>query len=165
MKILAFFLFPTISLASVRVELYNQIKSNNYKLDDAYISALVGELEKSCRKLGVNPFIMAAIFRVESNYKLNAINHNTKDFGIGQVNAYHIMHSKLDAYKLLYNIEYSTYHSVRIFSWFSKTYSMPEAVMRYNCGTRKACIELPQVKLYLKKVKRFLPKSKQFLLN
>jgi len=111
---------------------------------------------KVSREFSIPVNIILAISYIESSYRLNAVNKNSNDFGIMQVNAYHVRVSKLDKQKLLTDLEYSFYHGVRVFSWFYHRYPLDEAIMRYNCGTRKGCIELTSVKRYLLKVKRAL---------
>ena len=96
--------------------------------------------------------LIIAIARVESSYRLGAVNPKSKDYGIMQINEYHVKRGNLNRDKLLGDLEYSFYHGVRVFSWFYKTYPLEEAIMRYNCGTRKGCTGLASVKDYLSKV-------------
>lgn len=107
---------------------------------------------KASKKFKIPVNVVIAIAMVESSYVLRAVNLKTRDYGIMQINEYHVKHDNLNRDKLLGDLDYSFYHGVRVFSWFYKTYPLNEAIMRYNCGTRKGCTELESVKDYLSKV-------------
>ncbi len=106
------------------------------------------------KKFSIPVNIILGLAYVESSYRLGAVNKSSNDYGIMQVNAYHVRVSKLDKQKLLTDMDYSFYQGTRVFSWFYQKYPLDEAIMRYNCGTRPSCIKLTSVKGYLSKVKR-----------
>lgn len=108
---------------------------------------------KAAKKYGIPLNVVLAIAFVESSYVLNSVNKASDDYGIMQVNQWHVKKSKLKVYKLLTEYDYSFEHGVRIFSWFYRKYPLDEAIARYNCGTRKSCPTWSKVKKYVDKVK------------
>lgn len=110
--------------------------------------------ERSSKRYHVPVNIILAIAAAESSYMLDAVNGDTNDYGIMQVNLTY--HKKYDKEKLLTDIEYSVDAGTEVFYWFYSRYPLDEAIMRYNCGTRPGCIEKKKVKKYLERVKSFL---------
>ena len=96
--------------------------------------------------------VFTGILSVESGLRINAVNKRSKDYGIGQVNEWHIKRSKLDKQRLLTDLEYSVNQAAKIYVWFEKTYPIKEAIGRYNCGTRKTCVNWKSVLQYTNKV-------------
>ena len=109
---------------------------------------------RAAKKYKVPLNVVLAIAWVESSYNINATNKRSNDYGIMQVNEWHIKRSKLDKIKLLTDYYYSFEQGVKIFKWFYDKYPLDEAIMRYNCGTKKSCIKWTKVQKYLDKVRR-----------
>lgn len=105
-------------------------------------------------KHGVDAKTVVAIYGVESDYRLNIINKASNDYGIGQINSYNVKRLNLDKHRLLTDLDYSVEQSIKIFKWFYKRYGIPDAIMRYNCGTAKSCIKRDSVQEYLKRVNK-----------
>ena len=98
--------------------------------------------------------LILALMKQESDFRLNAVNKRSDDFGILQVNSYHIK-SEWEKGKLVSDLEYSIKKGCEIFHWFERTYDKYEAVGRYNGGTGKNVLKWKSVQHYIKRVKRF----------
>ena len=131
-----------------------QILTNKKHMQGKLVHKIYESARKAAGKYKVPLNIILAIAFVESSYRLNVINSGSNDYGIMQVNQYHVRVSNLDKFRLLNDMDYSFEHGVRIFSWFYKRYPLDEAISRYNCGTAKRCINWKHVKNYVAKVKR-----------
>ena len=142
------------SPASNGAILYVQIMSNRSNMDSKFAFRLARVIRDVAKKYGVPANVVAGIAFVESSYKLNAVNKASNDYGIMQVNGWHVRNSKLSVDKLLTDLEYSVEHGVRIFKWFYNKYPLDEAIARYNCGVRKDCIKWKKVKRYVDLVKK-----------
>ena len=136
--------------------LMTQIVMNKPNINRDKAFEITTAISEHSETYGIPGNIMAAIARVESSYNVGAVNERSSDYGLFQINEFNIKAYKLDRRKLLIDTNYSTEAGFKVFSWFYKTYPLEEAIMRYNCGTRKACINLPSVINYLKKVKKYL---------
>lgn len=134
----------------------DQVQSNRPNLDRSKAFAVAVSANRAARKFKIPLNIVLAIAYVESGYDVSAVNSSSNDYGIMQVNAWHLKRSKLDKQKLLTDMDYSFYHGVRIFKWFYDRYPLEEAIRRYNCGTSKNCINYRRVKNYLTKVRKAL---------
>lgn len=133
-----------------------QIMLNNKNLDYRKVISIAKSADQAAKAFDVPANIVLAIAFVESSYRLNAVNKHSEDYGIMQVNKWHVTKSKLNVNRLLTDLDYSFHHGVRIFSWFYKNYPLDEAIKRYNCGTSVKCVKYKKVKKYLDKVKRSL---------
>jgi hypothetical protein len=131
------------------------ILNNNPTLDHSYALNVAKYTYIYSEVFNTDPILMQALFMKESSYDLSAINKLTNDYGIGQVNKFHIKADEIDKSRLTSDLDYSIKHSVRIFSWFYKKYPKEEAIKRYNCGTKKDCVKNKSVEDYYKKVLKF----------
>ena len=146
-------LFMTLNV-SASTEIYKQIIKNKPGINTEYAEALSHVFAKACKEYKLPCHVIVAISFVESSYVVEAINARTKDYGLMQVNRWHVSRSKLDKDRLLTDAAYNVKQGIRIFALFYKTYGLNEGVMRYNCGTRPKCIKHRRVKYYLNKVRR-----------
>lgn len=131
-----------------------QILTNHGSISSRVATKIARSAVKASKEHEVPVNVVLAIAFVESSYQLNAVNKGSNDYGIMQINQWHINKSKLDKEKLLTDLDYSFHHGVRIFKWFYHKYPLDEAVRRYNCGTAKNCIKWKSVVRYLDKVKK-----------
>jgi len=145
-------LFITFSLQAQTYGVLQIQKNGEGLISEAKAVRLFKAAHKASKKFKIPVNIIIAIAMVESSYVLRAVNLKSRDYGIMQINEYHVKHSKLNRDKLLSDLDYSFYHGVRVFSWFYRKYPLDEAIMRYNCGTSKGCTELKSVRNYLTKV-------------
>ena len=142
---------------SLHANVFKQIKRNNPKLNNKYVSQLTVAIYSSARKYNLSPRLLAAIMGLESNYNLMAYNSKTDDLGLMQINRYNIKAYKFDAKRLMTDIQYSVDAGAKILSWFAKTYRKKEPniwMSRYNVGTRKSAIHSKTAKHYLKLVRQ-----------
>jgi len=107
--------------------LVKQIKKNNKDLDIKYAKRIARVVFIECRKANIDPRIVIAILKQESNYKLNAVNKRSADYGIAQINRNTIKSMRLNKTKLLTDLEYSVHAAVEVLS----------LVKRYSNGDSK----------------------------
>jgi soluble lytic murein transglycosylase-like protein len=107
---------------------------------------------------GVEPQLLKAVLQVESNLDHKAINPQTLDFGIGQINYKTAEALDIDISRLTKDRAYSIERAAFILSTFQKRYAKREPqtwVCRYNVGTAPT-LSKKQKELcnhYLRKVK------------
>ena len=135
---------------------YDQILNNSTGVPVVFAKALADTIDYYSGKHKVPANVITAIFMVESSYRLNAMNRRSDDFGIGQVNKWHIKHSKLNKSRLLYDLNYSVEQSIVVFRWFYNTYPLDRAIMSYNAGTNPKIVNWVSVKQYLNLVKQYM---------
>jgi soluble lytic murein transglycosylase-like protein len=134
-----------------------QILKNNPTLDPFYAHELAFTIDKYADKYKFPANVFAGMIMVESSYKLDAVNKKSNDFGLCQVNIWHVKKKGLSIERLLTDVDYSVKQGAIIFSWFYKTYpTVKEAVSRFNCGTRKECIQWKKVIRYWNLVKKYM---------
>lgn len=155
MKTFALIQLLNIGLVSGSATL-RQVRNNNPYLSPKYSEKVAESIDKHAASYGIPSNIVAAIFMVESAYKVNAVNTKSNDYGIGQINEFNIKAYKLDKLRLLSDMNYSVKWGIHVFSWFYKRYPLDVAIMRYNCGTRPSCIKIRSVRSYLRKVKQYM---------
>jgi len=107
-----------------------QITSNARSININHAGSISTSAAKASKKFKVPVNIVLAIACVESHY----------DYGIMQVNQYHIDHAGVDKQRLLTDMDYSFEQGVKVFKWFYHRYPLDEAFMRYNCGTKPSCV-------------------------
>jgi len=140
-----------------------QIQDNRPNIDPDYATAIATINHKMCKKYNVDCRLVTAIQRQESTYRLNAVNPKG-DKGIMQVSAWNIKKRKLNAQRLLTDLEYSIEQGVRILSEFKYWYKDKELDwwVRYNIGTGKRGPKLNKIaEKYKKSVLRFFPKQQR----
>lgn len=103
----------------------------------------------------INPKLVRAFFKVESNNRFHAINKRSKDYGIGQINITNIKKLGLDKNRLLTDKLYSIKASVSIMAFFKNLYEKKlgkKWVAKYNCGVKRGCENTRKSKKYIKKI-------------
>lgn len=125
----------TIQINEVEKYLKNRDKAVEIVLTTHAISAIRGVPSK----------IILNLMRIESGYRLGAINKRTGDAGILQVN---VKVHNVDKQRLLTDLVYSVDEGVKILRWFKSKYKK-HYVARYNCGVKKSCIHYPATRRYV----------------
>jgi len=101
----------------------------------------------------LDPELFNAILAVESGHDQAAVNHKTKDYGIGQININTARRYGLDLQRLKTDVNYNLAASAKILSDFQSKYQAKEPqswFCRYNIGTRlngaksRACLKYVQ---------------------
>lgn len=94
-------------------------------------------IEKSCKAHKIDCQVFKAVLAQESMFDHTAINHQTKDYGIGQINYRTARSMNMDLDRMVSDLEYSIDSAAQIFSWFQKTFAKREKYWycRYNVGT------------------------------
>lgn len=111
----------------------------------------IGVEQPECKVIN-NENLILAIMKVESDFKIDAFNPASNDFGLMQINNWHVKRLSLSRSKLLSDAAYNMRHGCLILAWFVANYKLEEAVARWNCGTRKSCINIKRVRKFRKKV-------------
>ena len=100
--------------------------------------------------------LVLAIIKVESDFRIDAKNKRSNDYGLMQINKYHVRVKKLSIKRLLNDARYNVKHGCRILSWFiGPKRDIWNAVARYNCGTRRSCPQWKRVKRYVRLVMKY----------
>ena len=122
------------SIASADV--YTQIGMINPKMSEATRVELAHYIVEACTDYKLYCNIFTAILAQESMFQIEAINKNSSDYGIGQINIKTIRSYKFDIHLLLTDLRYSIRASAKVLSWF-KRYKSKDAnwQCRYNVGT------------------------------
>jgi soluble lytic murein transglycosylase-like protein len=84
----------------------------------------------------LNPFELISVMKLESGFDIKAHNSKSKDYGLMQINAYHVRVSKLSKSRLLSDIDYNVKIGSQILAQFKHRYPS-DYVCRYNIGTTK----------------------------
>lgn len=142
----------TRSLAKEKI-IQKLIQRNNPNILQTTVRDLAEDFVQAEKKFGVPAYILQAIAFVESSYIVNAVNKSSDDYGIMQINEYNIKAYGFVKFRLLTEMDYSINAGAEVFKWFYDRYPLEEALMRYNCGTLKSCVEWKSVRNYLKKIK------------
>lgn len=102
---------------------------------------------------GLCPYLVAGIVALESEFKINAVNRRSKDYGLMQINKYNIRARGLNKARLLKDADYNLKFGTLILSEFKARYDS-DWVCRYNIGTTKAPNkkQLKKCKFYTKAV-------------
>ena len=97
-----------------------------------YIKRKVDELAD---KYGVNPALIMAIIKHESNFNPSAYNPRTGDYGLMQINAK--AHPDFDinrAYDIDYNLEYGVKFLRKLIDKWGPTHGIEGIISAYNAG-------------------------------
>ncbi len=126
----------------INTDTYNKIVELKPDIDKVYAIELSQVIDKHSATYNVPSESLVKLAYIESKFKLNAINKITKDFGIMQINIRNIKAYNLDKSRLLNDADYSVESGAKVFAYFYHRYaSTEEAIRRYNCGVKKACIK------------------------
>ena len=124
--------------------------SNSVKIANAAL--------KCEKKSGVGINTILGLIYTESSFKINAYNEYSNDYGLTQVNHWHVRRSGLDKERLLRDVDYNVKHGCGILTYFKNRYGQSENknefLARFNCGTRKGCYKWKPVKRYVAKIRR-----------
>lgn len=115
-----------------------QVQKNKPKLDAEYADRLAKALIKYAKKHNIKVELLTAILMQESGYKVKAINHKSKDYGIGQINKKTIKNFKFDQDRILSDVEYSVEAAAIVLADFKRMYGKREAQYwtRYNSSDK-----------------------------
>lgn len=94
-------------------------------------------IRRAALKHALDPDLLLALYRVESGLRLGAINKQTQDYGLAQINKHTLRAYKLDKARLLTDLDYSAAAGARVLADFKAQYSKREPqtwVCRYNLG-------------------------------
>lgn len=117
------------------------------------------EYKEAAERYNVDPRLFKALLYVESNFNHKAVNAETLDFGIGQINIKTIEAYDIDFHRLRHDREYSIDRAAYILSTFKRyrKSKLPESkrwVCKYNVGTgRLVGKRLENCNKYLAKLK------------
>ena len=117
------------------------------------------KIEAVAELYGLSPDLFNAVLAVESRHDQAAVNHRTKDYGIGQINAKTAKLYGLDLQRLKHDVNYNLAASAKILSDFQRRYSRREPVVwfcHYNTGTRPSSGKSKACFSYVRKVQRAL---------
>lgn len=151
LKCIAFILIATPMYVSEAIPQhgisYGQIKKNNPSLDETYARELSFIVDKLALRYGIKPDRLTAILAQESMYRLNAVNHKSKDYGIAQINHRTIQRFGFDKKLLLTDLEYSVKAGAIVLADFKRMYGKREKKYwsRYNSSDKEKRKEYEQL--------------------
>lgn len=92
-------------------------------LADQVAIPLARAIHSNSKKYKISAKVAVAIFKQESNFKLDAVNYVSKDFGLGQINYRSILERKINLGKLLTNQEYAVEQTFAILADLKSRYA------------------------------------------
>ena len=113
--------------------------------------AVKGECVK---RYNLDANLVLSVIKVESDFRIDAYNKSSMDYGLMQVNHWHVSNRRLSVKKLLRSPRYNLRNGCLILHYFVTRYSFGDAISRYNCGTGKGCVNWKAVKRYRRMVLR-----------
>lgn len=118
---------------------YYKILKNKPTIDKTYARKLANVIVDKASKYDISASKYTAILAQESNYKLNAINHKSKDYGISQINHRTAKAFNIDTNRLLTDLDYSVEAGLIVLADFKKRYGHREEDYwsRYNSSNRQ----------------------------
>lgn len=144
----------------IQLNIYRQL---GYSDEELFLFSTY--IETSARHYGINQYIMAALFDVESKFgtqKLRWTRGKATDFGWGQIHIQHLTDSTYDPVKLLNDDQYSIEAAFSFMADIKKRYGKRETIYhtRYHSFTPKLRARyLNKLKdsMYLLGVTKFVP--------
>lgn len=118
--------------------IYYKILKNKPTIDKTYARELASVIVDKASKHNISAIKYAAILAQESGYKLNSINHKSRDYGISQINHRTAKAFNIDTNRLLNDLEYSVEAGLIVLADFKKRYGHREDDYwsRYNSSNR-----------------------------
>lgn len=139
LKCIAFVLvFIPMFVSEAQVEPMNpvmaQVLRNHPTIESEYARQVADAIFKAATELRLRPERLAAILAQESMYTLNAVNKQSKDFGIAQINWRTVERYGFDKKRLLTDLEYSVKAGAIVLADFKRMYGKREKNYwsRYN---------------------------------
>lgn len=111
LKILTFLLLISGSLMADAATISKVIASFNPHLNRKTVDNYGKIIHSYSVKYDIDWKIVCAIFRQESNFDIVAVNYETRDFGIGQMNYANIKATKMNIGKLLTDADYAIHQT------------------------------------------------------
>lgn len=143
----------TIWLVAVAAALLLADKANGADGLCKQVSAVAAEYQ-------IDERLLLAVLQVESNLQIGAINKQTMDYGIGQINHFTAAKFGFNKKRLTKDLHYSVSSAAFVLKDFEKRYSKKEPgtwMCRYNIGSKsrpEACLN------YLNKLEKARKASK-----
>lgn len=139
------------SASSSALTLERKIKMLGVKRKLFYIL----ELDKALHSCPVDSNLVLSIIRVESSFVVDAHNPKSNDYGLMQINEWHVKIKKLNRVRLLRDVQYNIKVGCKILKWFTDNYKLLEAVGRYNAGTARNATRSRAVRRYVRLVMEY----------
>jgi soluble lytic murein transglycosylase-like protein len=135
------------------------MKSLNIKKSSKESLEICSAIKLASKNTNIDENLILAIAYKESRLNFKAINTSTRDHGSMQINHATAKALKLDLHKLTTNRAYSYLQGSKVLQYFLKRYGLVEGIKRYNCGTRKSCVNYKVVIDYFLSVDILLSKN------
>ena len=119
--------------------IYYKILKNKPTIDKTYARKLATVIAVKTSKYNINASKYTAILAQESGYRLNAVNHKSKDYGLSQINIKTAKAFNFDINRLLVDMEYSVEAGLIVLADFKKRYGHREDDYwsRYNSSNKQ----------------------------
>ena len=118
--------------------IYNKILKNKPDINRSYAKKLANIIDIKSIKYNIDPIQYTAMLAQESQYRLEAVNTTTGDYGISQINYRTAAAYGLDIARLISDLEYSVEAGLIVLFDFKKRYAYKETDYwsRYNSSNR-----------------------------
>ena len=121
MKIIFIFLllFPMLLYSINTLEKIDKLDVN---IDQSFKHECAVIIKEYSDLYGIDENIVLSIFKVESNFNPKAVNYDSRDFGIGQINAINMKHHNIDLGKLMNDLRYAIGFTYILLDGLQKVY-------------------------------------------
>lgn len=133
-------------------------KKKRLKIKNKKPKAII--IQRAAELNGISHKVLAAVIAVESEFRTDAVNRRSKDYGIAQINIYNIRARGLDKKRLVSDAEYGVKIGAKILKEKKSRFSKRESkwLCRYNVGTAPKLRgkRLKKCLTYYKKVAKYI---------
>lgn len=153
MKIFLLLFLTIYSNVYAKTSTYEQIIINKPNICKEKAKTIAKTIKKVRKKYEIPKGIIVAILMQESSYRLNAVNKDSSDYGMSQINHRTIAAFGFDKERLMTDLEYSIEAAGIVLADFKKRHAHKDPIWfaRYNHGK-------PSIKRrYFEKIKRWMP--------
>jgi hypothetical protein len=114
----------------------NSIKELTPSIEAEEARKLAVVIESAANKHSVDWRVLVAILKQESNFNLEAVNYETRDYGIGQINYRNIKRLEISLAKLLTDLEYAVETTAKFIAENCNKYGKLDYSTGRKCYTR-----------------------------
>lgn len=121
--------------------------------------SVVQSVEAAQNHTGLSKHLIKVVAYKESRLRHHVINKTTGDYGALQVHWKTAKALKIDVAKLIRDEEYSYVEGSKILKYFVDRFGLVDGIKRFNCGTRKSCINKLSVVQYFLDIEKLVAQN------
>lgn len=118
------------------LQIQKLIKVKQPAMTPQQVEQLSIKINQAALARGLCPYLVAGIVALESEFKINAVNRKSKDYGLMQINKYNIKARGLNKARLLKDADYNLKFGTTILAEFKARYDS-DWICRFNIGTTR----------------------------